>query len=153
LPYTERNIEDWDFRGCFNADGKRLLNTHDNLDASLFLSTHFTNVIGTDSLWVSIIAELLDRGIVTLEDDRQHVRFYDGDWEEKPIELLLSRGDPDKLLKGFVKGSAPRFTRGGRGYRRIAEAMRREYRRDGRLRTTLLPANYQVRGFPRQLPF
>ena len=66
---------------------------------------------------------LVDANWATLDEDGQHLRLV---------------GHGDGLLRG-MKSAHSRLTSEGRIYRQVVEALRRENKKYGRLRTTLLP--------------
>jgi hypothetical protein len=117
--YTEQNIEDWDFRSCY-PDAPNY-----DAEADLFLSENYTTVLAVDTERLSLIKALVDRGVASIEDDRQHVR--------------LARG-ADASIGGWKSGSS-RFTSEGRFARNVAQAVRNEGRRYGRLRISILPTS------------
>lgn len=117
MRYSESNIEDWDFRHCGHDDPEY------DVEADLFFGTHFTTAAAVDAVRVMVITTLIDRGIATVEEDRQHVR-------------LIPQGDG--ILRGWKSGTG-RLSRDGRFERKVVEALRRENRKYGRLRVTILP--------------
>jgi hypothetical protein len=117
VKYSEKNIEDWDFREC-NMDSPNY-----DVEADLFFGRHFTTAVAVDAMRLSVIGAFIDKGIAEVEPDRQHVR-------------LVPKGD--EFLSGWKSG-ASRFTREGRFERKVVEALRRENRKYGRLRVTILP--------------
>lgn len=117
--FTEDNYEDWDFRHTSHDDPEY------DVEADLFYGTHFTTVVAVDYVRLMVIAAFLDKGLVKLDDDREHIRF----------EL-----NGDALLSGW-KGGASRFTSAGRFERKVVKGLRRELRKYGKLRTTIAPAS------------
>jgi hypothetical protein len=118
--FTEENLEDWDFRGCYIGSPAN------DAEADLFLSTHYTTVVSVDYVRLVIISTLLNAKLVTLDDDQQHVLFTG------------SARAADSILKG-MKSSESRLTSEGRSHRRVYDALRRETSKYGRLRVGLLP--------------
>jgi hypothetical protein len=123
MRYSENNIEDWDFRHCAHDDPEY------DVEADLFFGTHFTTAVAVDAVRVMVITALIDKGIATVEEDRQHAR-------------LIPEGDA--ILRGW-KSSANRWSREGRFERKVVEALRRENRKYGRLRVTILPPSPGLR--------
>ncbi len=117
MRYSDNNIEDWDFRHCAHDDPDY------DVEAHLFFGTHFTTAVAVDAMRVMVITTLIDKGIATVEEDRQHVR-------------LIPEGDA--ILLGWKSG-ASRWTQEGRFERKVVEALRRENQKYGRLRVTILP--------------
>jgi hypothetical protein len=116
--YTKHNIEDWDFRDC------SLDSPSNDIEAEDFLSENYVTVVATDAARLILIKRLVEHGIVELDDDKRHARF------------VIEHGDA--FLAGMKKGES-RFNSEGRFYRSIIEALRRENRKYGRLRVTILP--------------
>lgn len=118
MTYTESNIEDWDFGG-----GKCVVGSENyDPEADMFLSGNYTTVVAVDTVRLSLIDLLVERGAAALEDDRQHVRLSVG----------------DDFLAG-MKSAESRFSRDGRFARNVIESLRRENRKYGRLRLSVLP--------------
>jgi hypothetical protein len=120
VQYSDKNIEDWDFRKCgFDNIGS----PEYDAQADLFLSSHFTTAVAVDAVRLSVIRAFLDKGIAQFEPDGEHVQ-------------LPPKGDG--YLVGW-KSAVSRFTREGRFERKVVEALRRENRKYGQLRLTILP--------------
>jgi len=117
MPYTQGNIEEWDFRHCTPGDPEY------DAEADLFLSENYTTVIAIDAMRLNMIASLVDDRFAVKTDDGEHVRF--------------TFPAADDFLKG-MKSAHSRFTTEGRTYRRIIEALRRENAKSGSLRISLL---------------
>lgn len=117
MRYSNRNIEDWDFRECY------IDSPHYDVEADLFFGSHFTHVVAIDAGRIIVIKGLVENGYAEVEDDGRHIRLS---------------AQADFFLKGW-KREASRFTGGGRFERKVVEALRRENRKYGRLRTTILP--------------
>lgn len=115
--YSEKNIEDWDFRHCAIDDPQY------DVEADLFFGTHFTLAVAVESVRLHVIELLVDNGWATPDEDKQH--------------LVLQPG-ANHLMKG-MKSAHSRFSRDGRFVRNVIEAMRRENRKYGRLKVTILP--------------
>lgn len=121
--YTKHNIEDWDFRDCSLDDPS------DDIEAETFLSENYTTVVATDHLRLLIIKALIEEGVAELDDDKRHARF------------TIEHGDA--FLAG-MKRAESRFSFEGRLQRSILQALRRENRKYGRLRVTILPLRAEV---------
>lgn len=117
MRYSESNIEDWDFRHCGHDDPEY------NSEGDLFFGSHFTTAVAVDAMRVMVITTLIEKGIATVEEDRRSVR-------------LIPQGDG--ILRGWKSGTS-RFSRDGRFERKVVDALRRENRKYGRLRVTILP--------------
>jgi hypothetical protein len=129
VAYSEKNIEDWDFRQCSLDDPAY------DAEGDLFLSTNYTTVLAVDSLRASYLKVLLEDGrYATLTEDGQHILLM---WEGKP----MTPRQADDSLKGLFKGvgAASPLTHGGRFVRRVRKSFRQEYRKYGQLKLTLLP--------------
>jgi len=126
MRYSESNIEDWDFRHCGHDDPEY------DVEADLFVGTHFTTAVAVDAVRVMVITTLIDKGVATVEEDPQNVR-------------LMPHGDG--ILQGWKSGTS-RLSRDGRFERKVVEALRRENRKYGRLRMTILPPSPGLRGNP-----
>jgi hypothetical protein len=113
--FTERNIEDWDFSRCDPGSPDY------DVQADLFLSQHYVEVIAIDGLRTQDIVALVKAGIAAPTGDGRHVQ-------------LVESGD--QLLAGW-KSASSRFTRKGHLHRRIVESLRREHRKHGRIRIEL----------------
>jgi len=118
VAYSERRIEDWDFRGCYEGSP-----TYD-VEADLFLSTHYTTVVAVDLYRLSIIKSLIEAGVAEIDNT--------GDY------AYLTIDHADDFLRGMRRADS-RLTQQGRFGRKVTEALRRELRKYGRLRSTLLP--------------
>lgn len=117
--YAQQNIEDWDFRHCSRDDP-----AYDPV-ADLFLMQNYPTVVAIDLFRLSIITTLIEHGFASKTPDGEHAQFEDE-----------NRGD------GYLKGMQSAFSRvtgDGRERRKIMEALRRENRKYGKLRITLLP--------------
>jgi hypothetical protein len=110
--YSKNNIEDWDFSRA------EMGHPEYDLQADLFLSRNFTDVIAVDALRKEVIGAFMDKGIAEIEDDREQVRMVE---------------NGDGYLAGWKSG-ASRFSSFGRFERRVLESMRRELAKYGRLR-------------------
>jgi hypothetical protein len=117
MAYTLNNIEDWDFRECC------IDSPNYDVEADLFFGSHFTTAVAVDAMRLDVITTFLDKGLAEVEPDRQHVTLVEGG---------------DAVLGGW-KSAASRLTRDGRFERKVVEALRREHRKYGRLRVTILP--------------
>ena len=67
--YTERNIEDWDFRHCVPGSPDY------DAEADNFLSEHYVTVIAVEGMRLTIIKALLEANIASLDEDGRHVRL------------------------------------------------------------------------------
>lgn len=92
MRYSENNIEDWDFRHGAHDDPDY------DVEADLFFGTHFTTAVAVDAMRVMVITALIDKGIATVEEDREHVR-------------LIPEGDA--ILRGGRAARADGLKRGG----------------------------------------
>lgn len=117
MTYSEGNIEEWDFRHCGHDDP-----TYDN-EADLFFMAHFTTAVAVDAIRLQILSTFIEKGFATVDDDREYVRFG-------------SFGD--QYLAGWRRATS-RWSRGGRFERKVVESLRRENRKYGKLKLTILP--------------
>jgi hypothetical protein len=118
MPYSKRHIEDWDFR---NAN---IQSPNYDVQADLFLTKNFSTAMAVDAMRLDVMTTFIDNGVAWVEPDGAHVRVKDD--------------KADDYLAGWKSGLS-RLTRSGRFERRVVEALRREYRKHGRLRLTILP--------------
>jgi hypothetical protein len=116
VKYSKGNMEDWDFR---NAN---IGSPNYDVEADLFLGRNFTTVVAVDALRLDVLSAFIDKGVAK-EPDGEHVRF---------------EGNGDGYLAGWKSGTS-RLTSEGRFERKVVEALRRENRKYGRLRFTILP--------------
>jgi hypothetical protein len=117
MRYSDKRIEDWDFRNCVVGSPNY------DVEADLFLGRRFTHVVAVNGMRTAVISALVKEGLAKIEGDGREV-------------LLAPKADP--FLAGW-KSVASRFTRGGRFERRVIQALRRENQKYGRLRLTILP--------------
>ena len=119
--YSERNIEDWDFRSWRSP----LLEGGSAFDdpATDFLEEHFLEVLAIDHLRLSTLNSLILEGYARRPDESGDVFLTP--FGEQVLAHLTSARD---LL-----------TRRGRLHRRIVKSLVREWQKNGRLRLTLLP--------------
>ncbi len=123
--YTLKNIEDWDFRTWRSPlrDGGSSFADPINL----FLSEHFNEVLVVDFVRLNILKTILDNGLGELTPDKSDV-------------LLTPEGE---AALPYVTSWRDLFTSDGRRHRRIVRSLVREWRKNGRLRFTILPPNME----------
>lgn len=121
LPYSESNIEDWDFRSFRDPALEGGLAASDPM--VLFLGDNFIEVLATDRFRLALLNNMIER-------DMAYVLEGSGDLALTPFgeEALPHLPRPRDFL-----------TRGGRGRRRICKSLIREWSKYGRLRHTVLP--------------
>jgi hypothetical protein len=120
--YTDKNIEDWDFRSYRGPLLRGGLSYGDPM--VLFLASHWGQVLKTDCLRLPILNSLIDNDQATLTPD--------GDVMLTPFgeEVLPYMTSPRDAL-----------SQSGRENRRIVKSLVREWDKYGRLRYTILPAD------------
>lgn len=139
MQHTLRNVEDWDFRGAVEED----------LEADLFLSTHYTYVVAADSWRLTIIHVLVERGLMTLSADGEYVvpvtdsefwnslaQGYQGDREREPTP------QPDSTYAWFDRDTKSplieKLSRTGRFMCRVRRSLWREWQKYGRIKVRLM---------------
>jgi hypothetical protein len=122
VTYTDENIEDWDFRSYRSPMLEGGMDLSDPMVT--FLSTHWSQVLVTDYIRLTMLNTLLDQGQATLTPD--------GD------VMLTSFGE--QVLPHMTR---PRdvLTEEGRRNRRTVKSLVREWKKYGRLPYTILPAD------------
>lgn len=127
MPYDMKHMENWDFAEMCESPAGRLTG-----EAALFLQS--LHPLARDSVRMQLLWETVERG--------------HGDWDGTFVTLKgpygrgeATGGEADAYLVG-LRGSRLSLARlrfAHRVHFEIVESLRREYRRDGRLRLTRLP--------------
>jgi hypothetical protein len=120
--YTDKNIEDWDFRSYRSPFLKGGLRFVDPM--VMFLASYWGQVLTTDYLRLTILNALIDHGRATLTPEGDVMLTPDGQgalpYMTRPRDVLTKQGRED---------------------RRIIKSLVREWNKYGRLRYTILPAD------------
>jgi hypothetical protein len=124
MTYTTRNIEDWDFRNWtspLKRDPSSWMKADDEADS--FLMGHFVTVLAIEHTRLLIVADLLKQGYAKLSDDKADI----------VLEPLGAAVLPHMTSWRDV------LTSEGRSYRQVVKALVREWRKNGRIKSTILP--------------
>jgi hypothetical protein len=116
----KNDIESWDFKRAITGAPDY------DVETSVFLTSHFLEVLTHDALRVNYFGPLLTNEIMVASEDREYLLPV---WEQRDVE---------EFLLG-MRSAESRFTREGRGCRRVLAGMRRELQETGRIRVNLVP--------------
>lgn len=125
MSYSERNIEDWDFRSWRSPllEGGSAFSD----PATLFLEKHFLQVLAIDHVRLTMLNTMVERGQATLLQESGDV-------------LLTPFGEQ---VLPHMTSARDLLTRDGRLRRGIVKSLIREWRKNGRLRFTVLPPDLE----------
>jgi hypothetical protein len=68
--YTEKNIEDWDFRTRCDPESPEY-----DVEADAFLDAHYVTVVAVDMIRLGLIEGWVRSGIAELDEDGEHINI------------------------------------------------------------------------------